>query len=552
MTMPASQVDELTPAVIRDRRLLQRYSRDGSEDAFHELVQRHLRLVHATCLRELGDAALAEDAAQIVFLILARKAPTLMLGQSLAGWLFVTARYTANDLRKREARRRQHETALENADPSSLRYEDFAWSFIDPNLNDALMTLNRVDREAVLLRFFEQRSYKEVGDHLALSEAAAARRVARALVKLRRQLINAGFAASVSALAALLTERAARAVTEQLVAAVTKIGVGTPHAFPAALTAKAAVISQHLARSTRALQFKTATGIGVATIAGIVLLKTTVNHPVVAHSATTKPFSVAIASDPSSDASVAAAPAPRPSRPIRPYRPTSTKTTAPAPIEPGGEPTWYVRTPIKTARAASTPAVAAKPLASSVLEVSAVPASPAVTTSTGPTHLPRYTVVPIPDDDPQSTYVAFRRAGREFRDADRPVAINDSGEILYRCGDVYRWDGSSLTFERRTLGLPRRVPLPTVRYAKKNSSHSELRQVGNRQVAVDVDDPAPDQDTQSADDKQPRYTVAYDPVVAAGNDDAGNVLGIGHRGVFIESSDCTATYVCRPGSMTIL
>ena len=71
-----------------DDKLLAHYARDGSEAAFGQIVARHLSLVYMTCLRETGSPSQAEDAAQVVFLLLARKARSLRAGPSLAGWLY--------------------------------------------------------------------------------------------------------------------------------------------------------------------------------------------------------------------------------------------------------------------------------------------------------------------------------------------------------------------------------------------------------------------------------------------------------------------------------
>ena len=89
-----------------DGRLLRQYREQGSQAAFARLAARHLGFVYATCLRETGDAAQAEDAAPAVFLLLARKAPALRPEQSLSGWLFQTARFAAKNARRREARRK--------------------------------------------------------------------------------------------------------------------------------------------------------------------------------------------------------------------------------------------------------------------------------------------------------------------------------------------------------------------------------------------------------------------------------------------------------------
>lgn len=92
-----------------DDKLLTLYVRDGSEAAFGQIVTRHRALVYATCLREIGSPSQAEDAAQVVFLLLSRKSKSLRPGPSLAGWLFRTARFVARDVRKQEARRQRRE-----------------------------------------------------------------------------------------------------------------------------------------------------------------------------------------------------------------------------------------------------------------------------------------------------------------------------------------------------------------------------------------------------------------------------------------------------------
>src|SRR5580700_1389041 len=92
-----------------DWQLLRRYVEEGAESVFGQLVDRHKRLVYWTCFRDTRDCELAEDAAQAVFSILARKASTLRKGASLSAWLSSTARHTSRNLLASERRRRQAE-----------------------------------------------------------------------------------------------------------------------------------------------------------------------------------------------------------------------------------------------------------------------------------------------------------------------------------------------------------------------------------------------------------------------------------------------------------
>ena len=74
-----------------DAELLRRYVEEGANDAFSELVQRHINFVYSAALRQLnGDAHLAADATQLAFTDLARKAKSLLDHRMLAGWLFTS------------------------------------------------------------------------------------------------------------------------------------------------------------------------------------------------------------------------------------------------------------------------------------------------------------------------------------------------------------------------------------------------------------------------------------------------------------------------------
>lgn len=206
-----------------DAELLRRYARERSEEAFAELVRRHLALVYHAALRQCGgDAHLAEDAAQAVFVDLARKAAALAEHRALAGWLHTAARHAASQAvrtavrrqaREQEAYRMSEATAEENAaiDAERLR----------PVLDDALHALGETDRAAVLLRFFEGRGFAEIGASLALNEDAARRRVDRALEKLRALLAQRGIRSTAEALGLALAGEAALAAPAGLAATVT-------------------------------------------------------------------------------------------------------------------------------------------------------------------------------------------------------------------------------------------------------------------------------------------------------------------------------------------
>ncbi|MBN1669972.1 MAG: hypothetical protein JXR37_03000 [Kiritimatiellae bacterium] len=102
-----------------DARLLTLFSRERSEDAFRMLVERHAGLVYGICRRGLaGDAELAKEAAQAVFIVLARKARKLRKRRTLSSWLLRTSNTVVKTVRRRQARRqRQEEKAADAAAP---------------------------------------------------------------------------------------------------------------------------------------------------------------------------------------------------------------------------------------------------------------------------------------------------------------------------------------------------------------------------------------------------------------------------------------------------
>lgn len=202
------------------RQLLADYVQTASEAAFRELVGRYVDLVYSTAFRLVnGDAHLAEDISQTVFADLARMARSLSKEVLLGGWLHRHTCYVAANIIRRERRRKARER--EAVEMNSLHQDtgDTA-AQIAPVLDDAINQLSARDRSAIMLRFFERRDLRAIGETLGSTEDAAQKRVSRALEKLRTILVRRGVTLSATALATTLTTQAVTVAPAGLVASI--------------------------------------------------------------------------------------------------------------------------------------------------------------------------------------------------------------------------------------------------------------------------------------------------------------------------------------------
>ena len=205
---------------LDDIALLREYVERDSEQAFATLVSRHINKVYSVALRHTRNPHQAEEITQAVFVILAQKSRCLSERVVLSGWLYHTARLTAVTFIRSEIRRarREHEVLMQTSPDEN---EADAWPQIAPLLDDALAWLGEKDRHAVVLRFFDGKSMKEVGAALGGSEDAAKMRVNRAVEKLRIFFAKRGVVLPAVALAAAISANAAQAAPTALAATVT-------------------------------------------------------------------------------------------------------------------------------------------------------------------------------------------------------------------------------------------------------------------------------------------------------------------------------------------
>jgi RNA polymerase sigma factor (sigma-70 family) len=229
--------------------LLRDYAATRSQQAFARLSERYVDLVYTAARRQLhGDAHLAEDVTQAVFIVLAQKAKSVPPDRPLSGWLLKVTGYCAANARRRRGRQELHERrAAEMARTTSHEVqsgsEEAGWEALSPLLDQGMAKLPAADRDALLLRFFEKKSLRQVGEAMGISEEAAQKRVVRAVDKLRGFFRARGATVSAGALLGLLTTETIKAAPAGLAGAVGTASGAAGGSTAAAAAAKGAMVA---------------------------------------------------------------------------------------------------------------------------------------------------------------------------------------------------------------------------------------------------------------------------------------------------------------------
>jgi RNA polymerase sigma factor (sigma-70 family) len=197
-------------ARLKDGDLLESFVADRNQAAVEALVLRHGPMVWGVCRRILGDHHDAEDAFQATFLVLVRKASSILPRQMVANWLHGVAQQTALKVRATAAKRRARERPVAEMPESAMADQDL-WRDLQPLLDQELSRLPEKYRVVLVLCDLQGNSRKEAARQLGVPEGTIAGRLARARGMLAKRLSQRGVPLSAGVLAAVLSKKAASA-----------------------------------------------------------------------------------------------------------------------------------------------------------------------------------------------------------------------------------------------------------------------------------------------------------------------------------------------------
>jgi RNA polymerase sigma factor (sigma-70 family) len=244
-----------------DSQLLKFYVESRSEPVFAELVRRYTDLVYSAALRMVCDPHLAQDVTQNTFVALAKQAGQIKDRPALCAWLHQTARHIAAQTVRTDVRRRaREEEAATMNEPLANDNPEIAWKEIAPHLDAALAELGEADREALMLRYFQNKPFHTIGFVLGVSDDAAQKRVTRAVERLRELFAKRGVTVSAGGLAVVISANAVQAAPAGLAASLSAVSLAQT-----AVSATVVAASKTIAMTTLQKTLVTAT---VAVLAG--------------------------------------------------------------------------------------------------------------------------------------------------------------------------------------------------------------------------------------------------------------------------------------------
>jgi RNA polymerase sigma factor (sigma-70 family) len=258
-----------------DDELLGCFIERHDEAALAALVRRHGPMVWGVCRRLLSHHD-AEDAFQATFLVLVRKAASIVPREMVGNWLYGVAHQTALQARRTAARRRAREVQV-TVMPDTEAVQQDQWPDVQPLLDQELSGLPDNYRTVIVLCDLEDRSRKEVARQLGVPEGTVAGRLARARALLAKRLTARGVTLSGGALAAVLSQNVAaagvpNAVVSSTISAANLVAAG--QTATGAISVKVAALTERVLKAMLMSKLKAA--VAVVLVLGFITTGATV------------------------------------------------------------------------------------------------------------------------------------------------------------------------------------------------------------------------------------------------------------------------------------
>src|SRR5437870_235495 len=211
------------------------------------------------------DSHLAEDVTQGVFVALAKNVTQLTDRPVLSGWLHRSAQNIAAQTVRTDVRRRAREKEAAVMNELLSAESDAVWENIAPHLDAALGELNELDRDALLLRYFERKSARAMAQTLGISDEAAQKRVNRAVERLREFFAKRGVTIGAGGLVVVISANAVQAAPVGLAVTISTAAAlaGTTLATAATTNATKAIAMTTLQKTLITTTIVAAVGTGI-------------------------------------------------------------------------------------------------------------------------------------------------------------------------------------------------------------------------------------------------------------------------------------------------
>jgi RNA polymerase sigma factor (sigma-70 family) len=248
---------------VSDAQLLDRFVSQREEVIFEAIIQRHGPMVWGVCRRVLRDHHDAEDAFQATFLVLARKASSVMPREKLGNWLYGVAFQTAMKARAMTSRQRAREKQVPDMPEPEGDREDQRDDLL-PLLDQELSRLPEKYHIPIILCDLGGKTHKEVAEQLGWPIGTVSGRLSRARVMLAERLTRRGVTLAGGSLVLLLSRGSASAsVPPSLITSTTRAATqfAAGHAAAGIVSAKVAALTEGVVKGMLMTKLKIATAV---------------------------------------------------------------------------------------------------------------------------------------------------------------------------------------------------------------------------------------------------------------------------------------------------